>query len=64
MADTITLQCKLCGAKIDYLPNSGLPKTCDDCESEKIDCDHQCSSNCRHDGCPCQEEHYCQNSVL
>lgn len=23
---------------------------------------HQCSSNCRREGCPCQEDHCCSNS--
>ena len=34
------------------------------CELEEVDmeCDHQCSSDCRHNGCPCQDEHVCQNS--
>ena len=63
MTDTITKKCKLCGTMIDYLPGLDLPVTCDDCESERLtDCDHPCSSNCRKNGCPCVEDHYCQNS--
>ncbi len=27
------------------------------------DCEHQCTSGCQKDfDCPCQSEHYCQNS--
>lgn len=56
MADTINVVCESCGKDMDWI--FGL-KVHEDC---LIQCDHLHSSKCRKDGCPCQEDHYCQNS--